>query len=94
MAKAIHVERCMRRGRMHGVVDGELDHRQKLTPTRKRVDVPSKDLFEDAIGAFSLTISLRMVRSRHCEPCSKCLEHGAPKCSREPGVPIGHKFTG
>ena len=65
MAQPIQAERCMRCGRMDGVVDGKLNHRQKSTPFYERLDVSSKYLFKDAVDAFCLTISLRMVRSGH-----------------------------
>ena len=61
MAQAIHEERCMRCGRMHGVVDGKLNGRQKFTPVCERLDVPAKNFFKEAVDAFRLTISLLMV---------------------------------
>ena len=46
----------MRPGRMHGVVDGEFDHRQQLTLTQKGVDVSSEYFFEDTVYSFCMTI--------------------------------------
>ena len=84
MAQAIHEERCMRCERMHGVVDGKLNHRQNFAPICERLDVPAENFFEDAVEAFHLTISLLMVGSRHSQTCSDRSEHGLSKLRREP----------
>ena len=79
---------------MHGVVDGEFDHRQELTITRKGVDVSLKNLFENEVGAFRLTICFLMDRGGHHKPRSQGAGHGLPKLRREPNVTVGHEFTG
>ena len=56
MAQAIHEEQRALRGRVHRVVDGKFHHRQELAPIRKRMNVPSKYLFKETIGALCLTI--------------------------------------
>ena len=56
---------------MHRIIDGEFHHWKEFGPTRKGVDISSKDLFEETVCTFRLTICFRMVKSRHFQPCSK-----------------------
>ena len=78
---------------MHRVVNGKFHHWQELAPIRKRMDVSSKDLLEETIRAFCLTICFRMVRGRHLKARSECFEQGSPEFSSEPWVSVRDEFT-
>ena len=65
MTYPIHEERRMRHWRVYRVVDRKLYHWQYFAPIRKWMDVSSKDLFQNKVGAFRLIIRLRVVRCEH-----------------------------
>ena len=67
--KAIRsVERRGASGCMDLIVVGKLSQRKPGRPViMERVNVGSQNLFNCAVGAFSLTVSLRMMRGRDVE---------------------------
>ena len=89
MCEAVHIERCVACGGMHGVVQRKLNHREHRTPTLRRFSAnAAQDVTDDAIDALGLSIGMRMIRCGHVQSCAEPLEDGLPKLSSESRVSL------
>jgi hypothetical protein len=73
------------------IVDGKFRERQHLAPrTWIACAEASKDVFDDAVDAFGLSVRLRVVLRRHIQASAEHSEQALPKGTREPRVAVRH----